>query len=70
LVIFDCFRYSDIQPEKECMAKRRSRDIRPFLGRFGIFGNIVMGKGYWPLFKPFVCTNRRVGDAYEKGCVM
>jgi hypothetical protein len=71
LVIFDHFRYSDIQSEKERMAKRRSRDLRPFLGIFGIFGNIVMGKGYRPLFRPFVCINRRVGDAYEKGgCVM
>jgi hypothetical protein len=49
--------------------KRKSRDPRPFLGLlgilglFGIFGNIVMGKGYRPLFRPFVCINRRVGDS-------
>jgi hypothetical protein len=52
------------------MAKRRSRDLRPFLGIFGILGilgNIVMGKGYQPLFRPFVCINRRVGDAYKEG---
>jgi hypothetical protein len=67
LVIFDLFRYSDIQSEKERMVKRRSWDLRPFFGIFGLFGNIVMGKGYRPLFRHFVCLNRKVGDTYEKG---
>jgi hypothetical protein len=46
------------------MAKRRSWDLCLFLGIFGIcglLGNIVMGKGYQPLFRPFVCINRKVG---------
>jgi hypothetical protein len=69
LVIFNRFRYSDIHSKKECMENKRSQDLCPFLGIFGLFGNIVMGKGYQPLFRPFVCINRRVGDAYEKGGV-
>jgi hypothetical protein len=55
------------------MAKRRSRDLRPFLGifgLFGLFGNIVMGKGYRPLFRPFVCINRRVGNVRKEMCVL
>jgi hypothetical protein len=54
------------------MAKRTSRDLRPFIGIFGLlgpFGNIIMGKRYRPLSRPFVCINRRVGDEYEKGGV-
>jgi hypothetical protein len=72
LVIFDRFWCSDIQSEKEHMAKRRSQDLHPFLGifsLFGIFGNIVIGKGYWPLFRPFVCVNRRVGNVRKEMCV-
>jgi hypothetical protein len=51
------------------MVKRRSRDLHPFLGIFGflgIFRNIVMGKGYRPLFRPFVCINRRVGNVRKE----
>ena len=48
------------------MEKRRSWDLCPFLGIFGLFGNIVMGKGYRPLFRPFVCINRRVGNVRKE----
>jgi hypothetical protein len=45
------------------MVKRRSQDLCPFLR---IFGNIVMGKGYRPLFRPFLCINRRVGNVRKE----